>query len=93
MAARTACLAPSTTKTVLRACRRWKALWDAVTAREGDDKMARRGSMAYAPQLWWLVVMHTKVAGSGDLTSPHMRTAATDSMDHMNRFLNQYKNL
>lgn len=89
--ARTNFLIQSSANALLRACWRWKNLWDTITEDGESDPITKSGFVKHAPELWWLVATHVKVAASGDLTCEHMHMMPTDTTEGMDEFLKKYK--
>ncbi|KAH6949694.1 hypothetical protein BKA56DRAFT_506757 [Ilyonectria sp. MPI-CAGE-AT-0026] len=88
--ARTNCLVPIASKALLRACRRWKILWDAVLTNYGNDYESCPGFAKHAVEMCWVSMTILKVAQSGDQTSHYMNNIALDSLGSVNEFIHKY---
>ena len=84
--ARSCCLGRLVCNSMLRACDRWKALWNAASAR--DVEMGPCHVFAkYALESCRLTEAYIEAIQSGDLNSPFMRIMAVDTTNNVNEFI------
>ncbi|KAI5463568.1 hypothetical protein BGZ63DRAFT_195533 [Mariannaea sp. PMI_226] len=86
---RTNCLFPTSSRTLILACMRWKSLWDAVTKRDG--KPPQHGFIKHAMEMWAFSLVVINVQRSGETSSDYMTNIALDSFESVNEFMNRYK--
>ncbi|KAI2632551.1 hypothetical protein GGS26DRAFT_582239 [Hypomontagnella submonticulosa] len=85
------CLFPTASQALLRACMRWRELWDKVTAENCERSAQGTGYAKHALEMWWFSMAVIKAEQAGDATSRYLNDFALDSFAAVNEFLDQYK--
>ncbi|KAI1392463.1 uncharacterized protein F4822DRAFT_129948 [Hypoxylon trugodes] len=77
----------------LRACMRWKSLWETLMKKDSQDQRTLTGFVKHAMDFWWFCIALIKAEQSGDLSCHYMTNFGLDSFAAIHEFLRRYKGL